>query len=180
MHYTICELIADLSQNSIEANANLMQVEVREDDSHISFSIQDNGKGMDEKTLEKVKNPFYTDGEKHPNRKVGLGIPFLIQTANQTDGTWEIESTEGKGTKLTASFSLENIDTPPLGSLPNLFRQILSFPKDYEMHILRSKKTKNHTIEYSFSRSELIEALGELGTATALDMLGDFLESQEE
>lgn len=45
---------------------------------------------------------------------------------------------------------------------------------------LDQKKTKNHTIEYSFSRSELIEALGELGTATALDMLGDFLESQEE
>lgn len=34
---------------------------------------------MDEETLKKVKDPFFTDGEKHKERKVGLGIPFLIQ-----------------------------------------------------------------------------------------------------
>jgi hypothetical protein len=180
MHYTICELIADLTQNAIEADAKVISIRVHETETELCFEIQDNGKGMDSETLKKVRNPFYTDGIKHPNRKVGLGIPFLIQTANQTDGTWHIDSQKGKGTKLKAVFSLSNIDTPPLGCLTSLFRQILSFPQNYEMNIERIKETKNDSKNYSISRSELIEALGELETVESLDMLRTFLESHEE
>lgn len=179
MHYTICEMIADLTQNAIEADADTVWVDVHETESTLEFSIKDNGKGMDSETLQRVTNPFYTDGVKHPNRKVGLGIPFLIQTANQTDGAWHLESKQGEGTKIGAKLPLSNIDTPPLGNLPSLFRQILTFPQDYEMHIHRTVQTNSDSKEYTVSRSDLLSALGELEMVESLDMLGTFLESQE-
>ncbi|MDR3283952.1 MAG: ATP-binding protein, partial [Treponema sp.] len=144
MHYTLCDMVADLAQNSSEAGAALVQVDVGETDSGFSFVITDNGKGMSTETLERAKDPFYTDGLKHPNRKVGLGIPFLIQTAADTGGSWDIQSEPGKGTKVSGGFDTANIDTPPAGNIPRLFRGILTFPGTAEIVITRKRESHRH------------------------------------
>jgi hypothetical protein len=198
MHYTLCDMIADLAQNAVEANSSLVTVEVtmfpygetRSAASQtaftggagetLGFTITDNGCGMDEVTLEKAKDPFYTDGIKHPRRSVGLGIPFLIQTAEETGGQWGITSRkggpEGSGTRVWGNFPLDNIDTPPVGSIPGLFRSILTFPESPEVCIHRT----GPNVTYTVTRSEMVDALGDLERVDSLALLDQYLEGLEE
>jgi hypothetical protein len=155
-------------------------VEFTETDTHLTLYIRDNGKGISPEDLKRVKDPFYTDGKKHPNRKVGLGIPFLIQTASSTGGEWDITSEPGIGTTVFCKTDMTNIDTPPIGSITGFFRQILTFPEPYEMEIIRKVTKKNETLDYRVLRSELIDALGSLDDAEALILLGSYLEGLEE
>lgn len=179
MYYKLCDLLSDLIQNALEADSTLVKIELQETDCQLHVQIIDNGKGMSQETLQKVTGSFYTNGEKHPNRKFGLGIAFLIQTATDTGGSWKIESTEQMGTSVTASFNLSHIDTPPLGEVPQFIRQIITFPSKAEIVIHRVKQTEKEQNEYTIVRSELTEILGNLEDAKILTLLGDFLHSQE-
>ena len=180
MHYTLCDLFSDLTQNAFEAASSRIALDVAQNDREISIRIEDNGKGMSPEQLKRATDPFYTDGIKHPLRKVGLGIPFLIQTAEETGGSWNIRSETGQGTVVDARFDLTNIDTPPVGDVTGYFRQILTFNGRYEMIIRR----KTPTLDYEVKRSELLEALeleeiGSFTDANALSLLGQYLESIE-
>lgn len=183
MHYTLCDMIADLTQNAAEAGAAHISVSVDETGTSLTVHIRDNGKGMSAETLKRVTNPFYTDGIKHPKRKVGLGIPFLIQTVAEAGGEWDISSAEGKGTTVYAKFDLTNIDTPPVGRFPALFRQILLLPGTFEMTITRTKRgngiAEADVRDYTITRSELFDALGDISTAASLALLGEYLEGLE-
>jgi hypothetical protein len=180
MHYTLCDMIADLTQNAVESGASVITVQIIESDAELSFSIRDNGKGMSPKILEQVKDPFYTDGIKHPSRKIGLGIPFLMQTAMDTGGSWDIQSTEHVGTTVSGTFDKTNIDTPPVGLVPSLFRQALTQTGSYEMVISRKKTAEGQDIDYQVSKSELTDALGELETVSSLTLLDQYLSGLEE
>ncbi len=180
MHYTLCDLIADLTQNATEANSKKIELNFFETEKNLNVVIRDNGKGMNAETLKRVKDPFYTDGIKHPNRKVGLGIPFLMQTAMSTNGDWDIVSEEGLGTTVSMNFDLTNIDTPPIGTVQGLFRQVLILPGDFELIINRKKQNKTYNLDYTLVKTELVEALGGMETVTDLALLGDFIQSQEE
>jgi hypothetical protein len=48
---------------------------------------------MTAEELQRALDPFHTDGIKHPHRKVGLGLPFLVQTAEHAavDGTLHLK-----------------------------------------------------------------------------------------
>ena len=59
MHYTICDLLADLTQNAVEADASKVTVEFLETDTELKVYIRDNGKGMDAETLKRVSIRFY-------------------------------------------------------------------------------------------------------------------------
>lgn len=180
MHYTLSDLIADIVQNSVEAKSSQITLELDETQTGLTVYIQDNGIGMSKETLEKVQNPFYTDGIKHPNRKIGMGIPFLIQTVTQTDGDYKITSELGNGTSVYVFFNLTNMDTPPLGDVSNLFRQILTFTGNFDMKIIRKKTTDTFQLAYELNKSEILKALGGLESVSELSLLGDFLKSQEE
>ena len=75
----------DIVQNSIRAEASWIQIRICEDPEADLFliEIQDNGCGMDEATLARVRDPFFTS---RTVRKVGLGIPLLQQNAERTGG----------------------------------------------------------------------------------------------
>ena len=92
MHYTLSDMILDLVQNSIEAKAPRITLDLIRSGNILTVRLADNGCGMTEGELKKASDPFYTDGIKHSGRKIGLGIPFLIQTVEQADGSFEIQS----------------------------------------------------------------------------------------
>ena len=46
-----------------------------------------------------------------------MGLSLLAQAAQQADGELEIDSEEGKGTKITAVFQLSHPDTKPTGDV---------------------------------------------------------------
>lgn len=182
MHYSLCDTITDIVQNSIEANASLVDVELTETENKLIVYVRDNGCGMSAEDVINAQNPFYTGGVKHPKRNIGLGIPFLIQTVTDTQGEYKIDSELGKGTTVYMMFNLQNIDTPPLGDVSGMFRQLLlltNHNSDYELKISRIKKTASTEIQYDLSRNQLKEILGDLENGKNLMLLGDFLKSQE-
>jgi hypothetical protein len=184
MHFTLSDLITDIAQNAAESGAKLVELEIRETPGEFRFIVGDNGKGMAPDELKRALDPFTTDGVKHPNRKVGLGLPFLIQTAEQSGGGWDVQSERGRGTRVTAWFDLRNVDTPPVGDVPGMFRTVLLFGGPEEIRICRSREAgrdrRVHALEYGLCKSELIEALGDLEDAASLVLLFRYLQSMEE
>ena len=123
--------VLDIAQNSIAAGAGKIEVMVRKSTagSFMEFEISDDGKGMDATRLSQVLSPFCTS---RTTRRVGMGLPFLKQSAELCGGKFEISSALGKGTRVFASFALDNIDTPPMGDLPGAFLTLLiDAPKVY-------------------------------------------------
>ncbi|MBQ7815859.1 MAG: sensor histidine kinase [Oscillospiraceae bacterium] len=107
--------ILDIAQNSIVANATLIEIGVEVDKNELlTITIRDNGKGMDEEAVKNVINPFFTS---RTTRKVGLGVPFFKQAAEETGGSFHIESQVGVGTTIKAVFDTTNIDCTPLGEV---------------------------------------------------------------
>ena len=107
--------ILDIAQNSIVADATLIEIGVEVDSNDfLTITITDNGKGMDEETVKNVINPFYTS---RTTRKVGLGVSFFKQAAESCGGSFEIQSQPGVGTAIKAVFDTNNIDYTPLGEV---------------------------------------------------------------
>lgn len=115
---TISEHVLDIVQNSVRANATLIEIIVDEDkiDDLYTLIIKDNGCGMSSKILEQATNPFFTSRK---TRKVGLGLALLKQNAENAGGSFSIISFEGEGTTVKAVFQHSNIDRPPLGDIWN-------------------------------------------------------------
>lgn len=178
MHYSIGDMMTDCLQNSVEANASLITLTVSETPDFLDVCIEDNGKGMNEAEMKRATDPFYTDGVKHRRRKVGLGLPFLQQTAEATDSRWGLQSEKGKGTTLSFHLNIKHIDLPPVGDLPLAFFSALIFDGNYELVIHRSYNG-SRTAQYTVVRSELKEALGSFEDAQALALLKQFLNDQE-
>ena len=116
--------ILDLAQNSVRAEASLVEIAVSVDEKKwITISIADDGKGMDETLKNSVLSPFATT---RTTRKVGLGIPLMAQNARLTGGDVRIESTLGEGTTLTATLDGSSIDCLPLGDLAGTVTSLVS------------------------------------------------------
>jgi len=180
MHRSICDFALDVIQNSIEADSELIVVDFHESDDDVVVFVADNGPGMSPEKLEKVRDPFFTDGKKHTQRKAGLGLPFLAQAIELSGGSFEIDSREGLGTSVKFRFSRHEIDTPPIGDVDTTFIAALSFPGSHEMVINRSDTSRASDCSYSITRSELSEACGGLETGGALSLVRKYVQSLED
>ena len=112
--------ILDIAQNSIHAEASLVQILLDEDEETLRLAIFDNGRGMSESFLATVTNPFSTT---RTTRKVGMGLPLLKLAAEQTAGWMTVTSRERAlypethGTEVTALFYKNHLDFTPLGDV---------------------------------------------------------------
>lgn len=179
MHGTLCDFLSDIVQNSIEADAKRIVITIAENQDTMAFSVQDDGKGMTGEVLRKAQDPFYTDGVKHKRRKVGLGIPFLMQTVESVGGGFSLSSTPGCGTRLEFSFSLGHIDCPPLGDLPATLMAVFGYPGDQEVCFERSLETAAGGDSYQVRKTEMLDVLGDLSQSGSLNLLREYLQSQE-
>ncbi len=176
MHKSISDFLLDIVQNSIEAGASVITVDYLEHAGQLMICIGDNGKGMDEETMRKAQDPFYTDGEKHVKRKVGLGLPFLKQAVEAVSGEFELKSEVDFGTSVMITLNTGHIDCPPAGDLPATFLSMMMFPGDYDLLVHRRRDERS----YRISRSDLADTLGGLESAGALALARQYLSSQEE
>lgn len=121
--------ILDVAQNSITAGASLIIVEVNENtvDRTLLIGIYDNGKGMSEKQVRSVIDPFFTT---RTTRKVGMGIPLFKMAAEQTGGRLEIKSELGIGTEVRAYFKTDSVDFTPLGDVPSTIQMLITMNTD--------------------------------------------------
>lgn len=112
--------ILDIAQNSIKANASLLEILLEETNETLRITITDNGCGMTPEILARVTDPFCTT---RTTRKVGMGLPLFKMEAEQTGGNLEISSKsiayypDSHGTKVSALFFKNHIDFTPLGDV---------------------------------------------------------------
>lgn len=108
--------LMDIAQNSVRAKAQNVEITFEEatDGELLVFSVKDDGCGMNDEQVKKLSDPFFTTCT---TRKVGLGIPFLKMTAEQTGGSLNIASQEGEGTTIEAKYHTNHPDCLPLGDL---------------------------------------------------------------
>jgi len=108
--------ILDIVENSINASASKIEIRINEDSANdlLTIEITDDGTGMDDETLKKAIDPFYTT---RTTRRVGLGLSFLSQSAKESEGTFDIWSKPGEGTTVKASFRMSHPDCKPMGDI---------------------------------------------------------------
>ena len=147
--------ILDIAQNSIAADATLVDISITENDSTdtLVISIKDNGKGMSPEFLSTVEDPFVTT---RTTRKIGLGISFFKEAAEMTGGNLTIESTPGVGTTITAAFQKSHIDRQPIGDLTGTVIALVTLNTDIDFSL-------NYIINengFLFSTIEVKDMLG--------------------
>lgn len=69
---------------------------------HARITIADQGSGMDEATLERVFEPFFSTKK----RGTGLGLAIVKQIVEEHEGTISVESEPGKGTRFVIDLPL--------------------------------------------------------------------------
>jgi len=150
----LSEHIMDIIQNSVRAEATLVELEIIEDPKADSYKMifKDNGCGMSAEVLAKVCDPFFTS---RSTRKVGLGLSLLKQNAEQAGGGLKIWSEVGKGTNLEVSFSHSNIDRPVLGNIAETMMLLVG--ANPEMDFIYKHTTPAG--EYVFDTKEVKEVL---------------------
>ncbi len=145
--------LLDIVQNSVTANAKHIDIMFTLEDSVLTMTVKDDGKGMSEELLARVRSPFATT---RTTRKVGLGIPLLQQNARLTGGDVSIESRLGEGTTISAVFHTASIDCLPLGDLAGtIVTLVLANPETPEFSLVCTSE-KGHM---SFSTQEVRAAL---------------------
>jgi len=165
--------ILDIAQNSISAEATLVEIDVEEDDNSnsIMIRVKDNGKGMSDDFLETVDDPFITT---RTTRKIGLGISFLKEAAEMTGGSIDLKSELGIGTTITAVFVKNHIDRQPIGNLTETIIILVTLNPDIDFNI-RYKVNEN---EFVFSTQEVKVLLGDdtpLGSPSIASFLTEFV-----
>lgn len=108
--------ILDVVQNSIRAHAHEIMIQVQElpSQNQLVLEIEDDGVGMPEEFVKQIIDPFVTT---RTLRRIGLGIPLLKQSCDNSQGELSITSEVGKGTLIKASMAYNHIDRIPLGDV---------------------------------------------------------------
>ena len=146
--------ILDIAENSITAGATKIEIRIMEDirGNLLTIEIEDNGKGMEKEMLKHARDPFYTT---RTTREVGLGIPLLAQAARESKGTIEINSTKGKGTRISASFIYDDIDRKPMGDMGKTMSVLMLSGPDIDIYYEHKINDDTYTIDTSEIRREL-------------------------
>ena len=110
------ELIGNALQ-SVEAGKGLVEIHAGYDSnsSQVALSIADNGCGMDEQTLKRAFDPFFS--AKPAGRRRGMGLAKALRWVEASGGSIRIESRPGQGTRtlvLLPAFVARTIDAEPV------------------------------------------------------------------
>ena len=149
--------VLDIAQNSVSANASLIEIELKEDTKNhdLLIGIYDNGKGMTPEQVEKVRDPFFTT---RTTRKVGMGIPLFRFAAEMTGGSLEIESEVGVGTKVRAYFKTDHLDFTPVGDMTSTMISLITM----NLHIDFIYRYSIDSKEFTVDTRQLKEILGDV------------------
>ena len=105
-------LLNNILENSIKASYNNSSIEVNGkslEDNKYELNIKDNGVGISEDDLDKIKEPFYMGDKSRNNRSenMGLGLAICTEICNLNEIEFEINSKLNYGTTVTLIFKME-------------------------------------------------------------------------
>lgn len=174
--------ILDIAKNSTKARASLTQIIIEETDDTLTLTIEDNGCGMSEEVLRGVCDPFYTT---RTTRKVGLGIPLLKLSCEQTGGTFRIESRDEEthpddhGTKVVANYNKNHIDFTPLGDVAFSIVTLIQGDPDVDFLFRHDMPTGSVLLDTRDLRAQLGGDIS-LGEFEIITWIGEYLREQYE
>lgn len=149
--------VLDVAQNSVRAEATLIQLSVIADTAadRLTIIIQDDGCGMTAEQAARVEDPFFTT---RTTRKVGLGVPFFKMAALCTGGSFSIDTAPGVGTTVTAVFGLSHIDRMPLGDMVSTVHTLITMNEQIDFVYLYQVDDRSFTLD----TREFRQILGEV------------------
>ena len=138
--------ILDIAENSITAGASRVKIKIVEDikKNLLLIEIADNGRGMDRQTRKMACDPFFTTKIK---KRVGLGIPFIAQSAKEAMGDISIRTKQGKGTTIVARFQYDHIDRKPLGDIGKTLIVLIAGNPDIDFVFKHKRNSHIYTID---------------------------------
>ena len=172
--------ILDIAQNSIKAGAKHLTISLERRGSWLTVAIADDGVGMSPEFAAAAANPFTTT---RTTRKVGMGLPLFKLAAEQTGGTFSIESRQASenqpahGTTVKAMFDTNHVDCEPLGDIASTILALIQGNPDLSL----TYKARSETEEQRLSTDEMREVLGEdvpLNSPEVLAWARGFLEGE--
>ena len=165
--------VMDVAQNSVRAEASVVRISVTESDKddRLTIEIADNGCGMTQEQVQQVIDPFFTT---RTTRKVGLGVPLFKLSAEQTGGSFDIQSEKGVGTTTTASYVKSHVDMTPLGDINSTVKILIQCNPDIDFVYTCTTDNGSFTLD----TRELRQVLGDvsLDTPDVLEWIADYLE----
>jgi hypothetical protein len=167
--------ILDLARNSLEAGATTLELTLVEESAtgFLEITLRDNGRGMAPETLAQVRDPFYST---RTTRRWGLGVSLFAATCERCEGTLELQSQPGQGTRLCGRLRRDHWDCPPLG---NMGAVIQALACEAEHLALRYRhEVQGQTFE--LDTQQLQHELGEvpLSEPSVLHWLGQFVNQE--
>ncbi len=97
--------LINLMLNSIQAmnEGGELTVTTRSNINAVQLEVADNGRGMTAEQMANIFEPFYTTS----NRGLGLGMSFVQKIVEQHEGTVEVDSRLGEGTRITITLPVK-------------------------------------------------------------------------
>ena len=101
----LTQILINITKNSIQFTENgVISLRGYEQNEHIIIEIQDTGIGIDPADIEKIWSRFYKailSRTTNPYGEFGLGLSIVKQLVMMHNGTIDVASDKGKGTKFT-------------------------------------------------------------------------------
>lgn len=138
--------ILDIVENSITAGAKNVSIKIVEDrkEDLLELEIQDDGKGMDEKLVRQVTDPFVTT---KVGKKTGFGLALLAEAAKSAGGSFSVESKKGEGTVIHSSFQYEHWDRKPMGNIKETLLCLIVSNPDIHFTCTYRKENKIYKVD---------------------------------
>lgn len=170
----IADHILDIAENSVRAEAHKVEVllSINTKTNLMKLSFVDDGIGMDEEMVKKIQDPFFSTRE---TRRIGMGIPLLMQNSEMAGGQVVISSKPDEGTIVVATFEYDNFDCPPLGNIADA----IYFLSTSHLNVRFIFEYKYDKTSYVWDTHEVAEALDgvPLNHYMVRDALMEMLES---
>ena len=102
----IKQILLNLVDNAIKFNKSggFVFLNVITDSSNLVMTVEDNGCGISKEELPRVKEKFYKG--KNSKSQNGIGLSICDEIIKLHNGTFDIESELGKGTKITVKIPM--------------------------------------------------------------------------
>jgi signal transduction histidine kinase len=90
----------NIISNSVQAikKEGIITIIVQKKGENMEILIEDTGKGIKKDHINKIMDPFFTT--KEPGEGTGLGLSITFNIIEQHNGSIDVKSEEGKGTKI--------------------------------------------------------------------------------
>lgn len=161
--------ILDLARNSLEAGADKLEISVSEDTAAniLEIMVRDNGPGIANEDIPKVLDAFYTTKS---GKRVGLGVPLLMDAAERCGGYVSIKGMPPEGTIVAAAFPHRHPDRAPLGDISGTLNVIMAGNKDNkDLHLIYSHQFDKNI--FIFDSKQLSQSLGDIPLQTPAIMV---------